>query len=65
MLNRCDHKEDRPPNSVIVKEDDANVLVDDVKQIVTTIVEQAISTFENQLRPIDRYTIHNVGSNYR
>ncbi|KAL9319263.1 hypothetical protein ACSQ67_015780 [Phaseolus vulgaris] len=58
LLNGSDHKEDRPPNSVAVKEDDADVLAD-VKQIAAAAAAagQAISAFENELRPIDRYAI--------
>lgn len=58
MLNGSDHKEDRPPHSVAVKEDDADVLAD-VKQMAAAAAAagQAISAFENKLRPIDRYAI--------
>ncbi|KAK7392807.1 hypothetical protein VNO78_21255 [Psophocarpus tetragonolobus] len=58
MLNRSDHKEDRPPQSVAVKEDDADMLAD-VKQMAAAAAAagQAISAFENELRPIDRYAI--------
>ncbi|CAJ1967449.1 unnamed protein product [Sphenostylis stenocarpa] len=58
MLNGSDHKEDRPPHTVAVKEDDADMLAD-VKQMAAAAAAagQAISAFENELRPIDRYAI--------
>lgn len=58
MLNGTDHKEDRPTHSVPVKEDDPDMLAD-VKQMAAAAAAagQAISAFENELRPIDRYAI--------
>ncbi|KAK7278828.1 hypothetical protein RJT34_23866 [Clitoria ternatea] len=58
MLNGTDPKEDRPPPSVVVKEDDVDMLAD-VKQMAAAAAAagQAISAFENELRPIDRYAI--------
>ncbi|XP_061364443.1 protein PHOTOPERIOD-INDEPENDENT EARLY FLOWERING 1 isoform X2 [Gastrolobium bilobum] len=57
MLNGNDPKEDRPP-SVAAKEDDIDMLAD-VKQMAAAAAAagQAISAFENELRPIDRYAI--------
>ncbi|KAL2998511.1 hypothetical protein AAZX31_09G103500 [Glycine max] len=58
MLNGTDHKEDRPTHSVPVKEDDPDMLAD-VKQMAAAAAAagQAISAFENELRPIDQYAI--------
>ncbi|RDY05668.1 Protein PHOTOPERIOD-INDEPENDENT EARLY FLOWERING 1, partial [Mucuna pruriens] len=58
MLNGSDNKEDRPPHTVAVKEDDADMLAD-VKQMAAAAAAagQAISAFEDELRPIDRYAI--------
>ncbi|XP_027363680.1 protein PHOTOPERIOD-INDEPENDENT EARLY FLOWERING 1 isoform X2 [Abrus precatorius] len=58
MLNGSDPKEDRPPLTVSVKEDDVDMLAD-VKQMAAAAAAagQAISAFENELRPIDRYAI--------
>ncbi|RZC25456.1 Protein PHOTOPERIOD-INDEPENDENT EARLY FLOWERING 1 isoform D [Glycine soja] len=58
MLNGSDHKEDRPPHSVAGKEDDPDMLAE-VKQMAAAAAAagQAISAFENELRPIDRYAI--------
>lgn len=57
MLNGSDPKEDRP-TSVVAKEDDVDMLAD-VKQMAAAAAAagQAISAFENELRPIDRYAI--------
>lgn len=58
MLSGSDNKEERLPHSVVVKEDDADMLAD-VKQMAAAAAAagQAISAFENELRPIDRYAI--------
>ncbi|XP_057423280.1 protein PHOTOPERIOD-INDEPENDENT EARLY FLOWERING 1 isoform X3 [Lotus japonicus] len=57
VLKESDPKEDRPP-SVSAKEDDVDMLAD-VKQMAAAAAAcgQAISAFENELRPIDRYAI--------
>jgi E1A-binding protein p400 len=57
VLNGGDHKEDKPP-FVVAKEDDVDMLAD-VKQMAEAAAAagQALSAFENELRPIDRYAI--------
>ncbi|XP_019414895.1 PREDICTED: protein PHOTOPERIOD-INDEPENDENT EARLY FLOWERING 1 isoform X1 [Lupinus angustifolius] len=57
MLNGNDPTEDRPP-SVPHKEDDVDMIAD-VKQMAAAAAAagQAITVFESELRPIDRYAI--------
>ncbi|XP_045807406.1 protein PHOTOPERIOD-INDEPENDENT EARLY FLOWERING 1 isoform X2 [Trifolium pratense] len=57
MLNGADLMEDKPP-SIVAKEDDVDML-EDVKQMAEAAAAagQALSAFENELRPIDRYAI--------
>jgi SNF2 family DNA or RNA helicase len=57
ILNGGNPNEDRAP-AVASKEDDVDMLAD-VKQMAAAAAAagQAISSFENQLRPIDRYAI--------
>lgn len=57
ILNGGNPNEDRAP-TVASKEDDVDMLAD-VKQMAAAAAAagQAISSFENQLRPIDRYAI--------
>ncbi|XP_062112226.1 protein PHOTOPERIOD-INDEPENDENT EARLY FLOWERING 1 isoform X3 [Humulus lupulus] len=57
MQNRSDTNEEKVL-TVVVKEDDVDML-DDVKQMAAAAAAagQAISSFENHLRPIDRYAI--------
>ncbi|KAG2686940.1 hypothetical protein I3760_09G030300 [Carya illinoinensis] len=57
MLNGSNPSEERAP-AVASKEDDIDMLAD-VKQLAAAAAAagQAISSFENQLRPIDRYAI--------
>ncbi|KAI5431032.1 hypothetical protein KIW84_035255 [Lathyrus oleraceus] len=57
MLNGGDPKEDKPP-SVVAKEDDVDMLAD-VNQMAEAAAAagQALSAFQSELRPIDRYAI--------
>lgn len=57
MLNGGDPNEDKLP-AVVAKDDDVDMLAD-VKQMAEAAAAagQALSAFENELRPIDRYAI--------